>query len=295
MTPVRYCRLGSFALTVLLCASSVWADGPSRPATPAEQAYYTTHMQAFQAALPPAPEGWETGDGTRIQTPERVGEGVEEGPPLSLGYFVEWRDTSRLQAAEANREARLLKKASQARPAGEEERLARFEKLTAELGQAFDQGDMLQAQQLQKEIERYAETLEGGFQEDDAQHLRLMRETSPHDVRAIVRMRANHFSEGFTGEPRVLAPVGGSTLTVRTAGDYSSQGEGEEGTTYVFLGKGWQVRHDEGSTSVEAEAPEGLPHTTLCTLVVTVQADEARARQLCDRIDWGGMQALLRK
>ncbi|MBC7083909.1 MAG: hypothetical protein H5T95_10580 [Firmicutes bacterium] len=61
-------------------------------------------------------------------------------------------------------------------------------------------------------------------------------------------------------------------------GEYSREKGGQEGYTYVLLGKDWRRVEDGGTQLMQATEPAALPHTKVQTIVVEARPDQAGTR-----------------
>jgi hypothetical protein len=117
-----------------------------------------------------------------------------------------------------------------------------------------------------------------------------MEKMSARDVSIKVSIQVNEFSHGLYESVVLDAPVAGG-LTYRSQGEWTKDNGWREGTTYVFLGKGWQMKTDGGT--IETKAQKGIPPTAVQTIFVWVQADPARAKQVLEKIDWNALKKLI--
>ena len=114
--------------------------------------------------------------------------------------------------------------------------------------------------------------------------------TAAHDATLRINLQANVFNEGIYQKITAAAPIGGGQV-FRSESKFDSGWR--EGTTYVFLGKTWKLKKD-GVTYMEATPDKNLPSTTVQTIMVQVQADPERAKQILAKIDWAALNRLIK-
>ncbi|HEY6000330.1 MAG TPA: hypothetical protein VI078_13660, partial [bacterium] len=165
------------------------------------------------------------------------------------------------------------------------------EKLARDLGAAINKGDQAGIARINKQLEGLQAKMQKLVAAQDARMKEATRSTSAHDVQLSVSLAANTFSESFQRQGASESAVGGG-LVYRTQGETASDGGWREGATYVFLGKGWQLKSD-GGARMEAPQRAGAPALAVQTIVVRVEGDPARANALLERIDWPSLQKLL--
>lgn len=283
------------ALTLLTLPGLCRADGQGRPATRAEAAFHRAVMNVLKTSLPVPPEGWEVLQNTDIEELKVVAEGAEN-TPLPLAYRVEWTNSPRKAEMEAHRERAIAAMAAQpARAEPDPALLARYEALSIEAGRAAERGEMAKMENLHKELEIVADKLRAAMAGHDAQFTKMMQETAKDDIGALITIQVNTYGSPFLGVPHREPPLGDITQVYRTRREQDYQGDlDKEGASYVFLGKPWRVVKAEGELYLQAEEPAPSPHTAVYTLVVTVQAQDARARHILEGMNWNALKGLLK-
>ena len=290
---VSLSRLTLAAALVLACPSA-WADGPTRPATPTEKAYYDRVMAVLAKAIPAQPPtGWVETDRTEPRTPQYLSEGIGEDP-MGLEYHAGWSDVPRAQAAQAAQAqagAEVLRRQMAAKTTAAQEK--RMQELADQLGKAMERGDRTQEERIQKELERDGEELGQIYGQREAEIRAAMKRHQVQDVEAGVSLLVNsavvEFMERVTPEP----PVAGLTV-YRQEGEDNPQQGWREGYSWVFLGAGWKLMREGDHQFMEFQPKTGVPHTTVQNLVVRIQAAPARARALLAAIDWAALKALVK-
>jgi len=274
------------ALTVM-----VPADGESRPATPAEQEFVFRILTTFQQALPTGPAGWDETRRTEVKRPERVTVGVEDSGPMMVDYGIGWLDQVKKEAFGA----RVAEIGANLKPVAQQPEniklQQKYEALATALGRAIEKGDMAEAQRIQKEMESVGQQLGAVYEAEGRQIEDAIAAAEPHDIKADVVLWANmnyvDLTDETTEEPAI---AGGRVLRVHSEGRINNTWQ--EGVTYVLFGS-WRRVDNEGNPYWEAVPPADNAHLKVRTLLVRVQAEEARARQILQGMNWTALKGLL--
>lgn len=292
----RLARLAGAALAaILLMASSpALADGPSRPATPAEQSYYNQVMAVLAKAVPASPPpGWDETGRTQIQTPRQVADGSEEDP-MGLEYHVRWQDQARARAAQEAQVAAgaevMKRQMAQPSTAAQEKRV---EALAAQVAQAIERGDMATVNRLQDEMDKLYDEINQVLSRRDAELQAALKRHQVKDVEAGVSLLVNSAVVEFIGRVAKDQPVAGLTV-YRQEGEDNPHLGWREGYSWVFLGAGWKLMREGDHQYMEFTPKPGVPHTTVQNLVVRVQAAPERARGLLAALDWAALKGLIK-
>jgi len=120
----------------------------------------------------------------------------------------------------------------------------------------------------------------------------LSKKTAAHDVKIRITLDVNQFGLGLDEKTKPAASIAGG-LVFRSEGEDSPNTGWHEGATYIFLGKGWKVKRD-GVTSVDTTTVKGVPSLTVQAIVVRVEADPERAKQIISKIDWEALKKLIK-
>ncbi|MCX5819332.1 MAG: hypothetical protein NT047_05415 [Deltaproteobacteria bacterium] len=287
MNNIRY--LIVFVLLLGLSTSG-WADGPTRPATQAEKDYSLSVMTALSRALPKPLPGFEARDAAKIAPFDRVTPG-SEAAPLRVDYSVTWvnpvqAEKERTQEGEAiNRAASRINTPSMQEQ--QKANMARINKLSAELGKAFEKKDQAEISRLQKEMEKLGQELN---KQGQAQEAIVKNETQALTKLSslTIRMSVNDFYETQPARlVKELKPFAGNTAYAYndTEGKYTSR-------MTVMVGP-WKKRSENEQVVYEA-AKASLPHTRAQTVMVTVAGDPSLTLKVLEGVNWKGLQALLK-
>ncbi|MGD1044552.1 MAG: hypothetical protein ABR936_04375 [Bacteroidota bacterium] len=277
-------------MNVMLISSLVFADGETRKATQKEKDFYRTVMQTLIKVLPAGPEGWseEKNQFTELElvTPDC------EKYPFRVSNGASWSDDTRKQAADEEMQKVLAPKMmSNASDPTYKKLTEERDKLAKEFGDALGKNDKPTVERLQSEMETNGKKIQAIIDANDKESDGIMEKMSARDVSIKVSIQVNEFSEGLNESVVQDAPVAGC-LTYRSQGEWTKSNGWLEGTTYVLFGKGWHLKTD-GGTSIETKERKGIPSTTVQAIIVCVQADPARAKQVLEKIDWNLLKKII--
>lgn len=139
-----------------------------------------------------------------------------------------------------------------------------------------------EAAQMQLNQELIKLTQKPGFKGEGVEE--LQKKFEPKDIEARIDVTANLSGSQGIYEKATTAPAIGGGLVCRT-----------QKALYVFLGKGWKTT-GSGTTYVEFTPDKTITSSTVVqNIVVKIQADQARAGQLAQLINWQALNGLLKK
>jgi hypothetical protein len=277
-------------MNVLLISSLVFADGDTRKATQKEKDFYRIVMNTLIKAIPAGPEGWSE-EKNQFEELELVTPDCEKYP-FRVSYGISWNDVLRKQAADEEIQTVLAPKMVSNVSNPEYKMLTEHsEKLAKEFGDAVGKNDKPAIERLQKEMESNTKKLKVILDANDKEFDGILEKMSARDVSVKVSIQVNEFSLGLYETVVPDAAVAGC-LTYRSQGEWTKNNGWREGTTYIFLGKGWQLKTD-GGTYIETKAQKGIPSTAVQTISVSVQAEPVRAKQVLEKIDWSALKKLI--
>lgn len=281
-------------LLALIGNSFVFADGEGRAATPQEKAYYKRVMSVFDQAVPEGPAGWRLVHRSQVDELQYVGIGSEKIPFL-VGYVIIWEDEARINAAVAAGQQEVSDKHLDEVGVQEEQLIERLEQLANQLTEAMEKGEKAEVAKIQAEIDKINAKMGSTQNARENEEIEIASKNSPHDVKLNVCLNVNNFEALLDHSAKKETSIAGG-LVMRTDscidGYYHTW---TEGSTYVFLGNDWRVAKDGESWRVTSNSDSKLPHTTVQTIVVSVQGDPVRARNYLERIDWNVLKGLLKK
>jgi hypothetical protein len=240
--------------------------------------------------LPGGPEGWSE-EKNQFEELELVTPDCEKYP-FRVSYGASWDDVTRKQEVDEEIQKVLAPKMLSNISNPEYKKLTEHgEKLTKEFGDAVGRSDKPAIERLQIEMESNTKKLKVILDANDKEFDGILEKMSARDVSVKVSMQVNEFSHGLYETVVLNAPLAGC-LTYRSQGEWTKNNGWREGTTYVFVGKGWQMKSD-GGTYIETNVQKGIPSTAVQTISVSVQADPARAKQVLEKIDWSALKKLI--
>lgn len=281
-------RFMGIMLLICLFNALGMADGDSRLATAQERNYHQSILNTLAKSLPPGPAGWNPTDQTPIEALERVGVGAEKSP-FGVDYSIGWLDSKRKDDADEKVQQELLKLSDPTQNPNYQALMKEKERIADEIGQAAAKNDLTRVQQLQKQLDAIDAKLEAFYQNLDQQRERIIAQWEAHDVVLNAGITTNdfylHFYNSFKPEPSI-----GGGLVYRTLSKHTKENGWVEGTTYVFLGKGWVLKGDH----LEATPNKALPYLSVQTVIVAVQGDPARAKRYLEGVNWGALKGLIK-
>jgi hypothetical protein len=121
----------------------------------------------------------------------------------------------------------------------------------------------------------------------------ISKKCAAKDATLNIKLATNAHSMSIQKGFAAIAPVGGGQA-FRKESEYGDSGSWTEGTTYVFLGKGWKLTGSGSSRYMESSAVKGAPVDAAQTIVVQIQADPERAKQVIAKIDWEALKKLIK-
>lgn len=139
-----------------------------------------------------------------------------------------------------------------------------------------------QAAQMQLNEELIKLTQKPGFKGEGVEE--LQKKLEPKDIEARIDVTANLLgSQSIYEKVTPGTPIGGG-IVYRT-----------EKALYVFLGKGWKTAGG-GGTYVSFTPDKSITSSTVVqNIVVRIQAKASRTDQLVQSINWGALNALIKK
>jgi hypothetical protein len=278
-------------LGLTLSPVNALADGESRKATKNEKAFYASVMETMIKVIPRGPEGWYV-DQMENSEVDDVSTGSEKYP-FQVSFYRSWEDTQRRQKANEEIQTELGKAMTTMMANPETKKLYKEnDRLAAEFGEAFGKNDKAKLERVQKELEVVQGKIQVITSAQDKEIDDIIRTKSPHDVRCRVDIKVNEFAESFYDSISQESPIAGAKV-IRTPGEYSKNSGWREGTTYVFLGKNWQLKRNGGSY-MEAKKTIDVPSLVVQTIIVEVQADPHRAAAILEKINWEALKKLMK-
>jgi len=152
---------------------------------------------------------------------------------------------------------------------------------------ALQESQMKQAEEIQKLAKENPANI------NDKTTKEIFRKTAAKDATLKIKLETNAHSVSIQKDFVAAAPVAGGQ-SFRKESAYGDSGSWNEGATLVFLGKGWKLTGSGSSRYMESSAVKGAPVDSAQTVVVKVEADPERAKQVIAKIDWEALKKLIK-
>ncbi len=283
-------RILSIVLLAAGLACLLFADGESRKSTEKEKQFYQEVLTVIKNAIPPGPSGWSESR-PDVDPLETVSVGTENYP-FRFEYNVSWDDNERKQKADEKMlDATKPIMTDAGRKAELDKLMKENEKLAKQLGDAISKNDQAGGQKIMKQLEALQKKIEVVTNAQDKEMDAALEKTSARDVSANVRIYVNLFSE-WTNPSTVAGPAVAGFKSFQTKGGWTKERGWSESITYVVVTKQNQVSLQDSYITI-AE-PKGVPSLAVQAIILSVQADPARAKGILQKIDWAALKRLLK-
>lgn len=272
-------------------------DGPERPLTPAEKAYFNKILSAIDRALPRPPANWVTNEKPSTNPPKTVPEKSEKGP-FKARYKGQWFDQSQKQRqAQKLQEyaVKSLPKEGDIEAMQKEQDVLREEqqKVMEELVKASQENDKAALQRAQEKFQALQKKSRQASSTLFAPNEQVLKDFPISDACLQVEVTVNHTSVGLkkavplrlTGVPRAFMCDDGDP----------GRKDCPYGKAVVFLGA-WDNGQAEGEyTYFRSNWREGIPHPSAKNMIIEIRASEQRAREYLRAVKWDSLNVLLTK
>lgn len=108
-----------------------------------------------------------------------------------------------------------------------------------------------------------------------------------------VRIAINKFYDSFGQAPQTGKLMDGTPF-YRVEDGRITNGNWEEGTTFVYLGNDWKVSIDNGVSIMQHPEHADRPSASVRSIVVAVQADSKRALDTLNNMELTALKKLLK-
>ncbi len=286
-------RLGLVCLILLGVFHGAPAGPKRRPPTSAEKEFHIQMLCSLRTALPEGPAGWRVDEETPLKPLKRVLVGQEK-VPFAVSFTRSWRDplSRRKKDQDKEREEKLIEQ-SRAQ-ADRAENMATIDALTAQLKEANDRGDREQSQTLHNQINRLLVEENPDRLQAEAARQEMKEGLDAKSGYLRVTLEINRFAYALANGAEHALKVQPELVFYRTEPGFDPDGLWQEGSSLVFLGKGWQF-HDGSPAIMHAVMPVGVLHTAAYGMVISVQGEEKRVRQFLEEINWKLLTRLLNR
>jgi hypothetical protein len=267
-----------------LVGSAALADGDTRPASAGEIACAGKTLGVLCGAIPPQPPGWVVSHKSDAQPPRFVS--GTKPRPMELVCEQSWENRGKKQQAQMDAmNAMSNVKPDAAAEANSAAAEKRFNDVMAKLTAASQKGDQAAIQKLQPEMQAASKAYQDAMMAKNKGMMDAAAKGQAQDADAKVRIEVNARYE-------YLQVVGQEQVGPGVTGYRVKGGSNDSGATWVFLGP-WQISKDGSSTRFQVPPLTG-PSCAVVTVRIRVEAEQARAKAILDKVNWTALQGLLR-
>jgi hypothetical protein len=294
MNRSRLSLLAAFYFFLSL-APGVRADADTRPATPEEKDFSQKTLSLLAQALPQPLPGFQANHPMPLLPLDQVPSG-DEKLPLGVSYSATWlnADQQAKERTEEDEAVASLTAEQQNSGQGKEHStlLTEQSRLTGEIAQASQRGDMSRLQDLQFQASHVGERL-AKINEEQQAAIQAMVQTLPKTSRLTIVLQANRLAwDQPAGKAEDQEPLAGHPVSLWHNGNAN-----HEDVQAVFLGD-WQKSKPKDANAEEDPAfltvpPKSLPRTRVQSVVVSVYGDKDLGRQVLSGINWKSLQQLM--
>lgn len=196
-----------------------------------------------------------------------------------------WEDRGRKQKAQQDAMTAMTDvkpdKAAEASAAAAEKR---FNDVMAKLTAASQKGDQAEIKRLQPEMQAASKAYQDATMAKNKGLMDAVGKGKTTDADAQIRVEANARYE-------YLEVVGQETVAPGLTGYRVKGSSSDQGATWVFLGP-WQISKDGSSTRFQLPPLNG-PSCSVVTVRVRVEANQARAKTILEKVDWTALKTLI--
>lgn len=279
-------------LLTLLSFSIAYADGGiDRNATSAEKEFYKKVIDPLIKAIP-GPQGWElVQESDEVNSAEKgelkaVPEGIEK-KPFFIRFEMMWKDAKRLKSAQD-----AFEKTDITDPA-QTELMNQLKKYNELFDKAIEKNDTKEIERISGEMGKIDEKFQDrrASQEDE-----LEKNKIPRDTCVIVTVMVNDFQQ-TVWQCEKQPSIEGCQVYRSTSQEAicdTSLGRWLEGSTWMYLGNNWKLKNDGYGSFIFSPA-NGVPYLTVQAMVVQIEAEPERAKQMLQQIDWASLKKLIKQ
>jgi len=289
----------SLVLSVVFGTHQVLADGdgPDRPLTPVERAYFSKILSTIDLALPRPPANWVTTEKPSTSPPNVVPEKSEKGP-FKAHYKGQWFDQSQKQ-----RQTQKLQEYSMKSPPKERDIEAMQKNMDAlreeqqkvmdELVRASQKNDKAALQSAQEKLQALQKKSQQASSMIFAQHEQVLKDFPISDACLQVEVTVNHTSVGLKKALPLSLPSVPRAFMI----DDGNPGMQDcpYGKAVVLLGAWDNGRAGGEYTYFRSNWREGIPHPSAKNMIIEIRASEQRAKAYLRSVNWDALNALLVK
>jgi len=296
MIRLVFCTL---VLSVMSGTNQVCADGdgPDRPLTAVEKAYFIKILSTIDTAFPKPPANWVVKEKPSTNPPLVVPEKSEKGA-FKAHYKGNWFDQSQKE-----RQAQKLREYSMKSPPQEQDMdamqkqmdliLKEQQKVMDELVKASQKNDKASVQSAQEKIQALQKKSREATGTIFAPHEQALKDFPVSDACLQVEVMVNHTSVGLRKALPLITP-GVSRAFILDDGNPGMK-DCPYGKTVVLLGAWDSGRAGGEYTYFRSNWREGIPHPSAKNMIIEIRASEQRAKEYLKSVNWNALNALLVK
>lgn len=271
-------------------------DGPDRPVTPAEKAYFSKILNTIDQALPRPPANWVVKEKPSTNPPSVVPEKSEKGAFRSQykGYWFDQsqkdRQTQKIQeySMKSPPKDRDIEAMQMQMNAVQEEQ----QKILEELVKASQKNDKAAVQRAQEKLQALQKKTREASGAIFAPHEQALKDYPISDACLQVEVTVNHTSAGL----KKAAPAGIPGLSKAfMINDGNSGKDCPYGKAVVLLGAWDSGRAGGEYTYFRSNWREGIPHPAAKNMIIEIRASEQRAKEYLKSVNWDALNALIVK
>lgn len=291
--------LCSLVLSVMFGTHHVRADGdgPDRPLTPAEKAYFSKILSTIDLALPRPPTNWVTTEKPSTSPPNVVSEKADKGP-YKARYKGQWFDQSQKQ-----RQTQKLQEYSLKSPPKERDIEAMQKQMDAlreeqqkvmdELVKASQKNDKAALQNAQEKLQALQKKSQQASSTIFAPHEQVLKDFPISDACLQVEVTVNDTSVGLKKAVPLSLPGVPKAFMV----DDGNPGMQDcpYGKAVVLLGAWDNGRAGGEYTYFRSNWREGTHHPSAKNMIIEIRAGEQRSKAYLGSVKWDELKALLVK
>lgn len=298
---MKVSNVGTRAVAVLaLCLCAPWSrgdgDGPDRAVTAAEKAFASKTLGVIAGALPAPPAGWKEVEKPSTAAPGKVFEGVEKGS-MRLSYKGKWLDQGQKDRQGRKVQDAVMKSASSGAMESMDQDMGTLQeeqqKIMEEMMQAAqkqDQAGMAKAQKKLAALQQKQRRATNGFA---APVEAAAASAAPQDACLEVTVEINQTTVGLVRTKPLKVP-GAERAFLLGDGDKGRR-DCPYGRAVVVLGAWDKGRVGGDYLYLKSNWRDGMPHTSVKNMLVSVRAGEARTKEYLGAVKWDELAGLLAK
>lgn len=281
-----------FTLLLVMLTSAILADSDARPADANEKQFFIDTIAACESAVASIKTTWEQTNKSGSEVIDYLPVGSDNAP-LSHHFYVEWANQPEIDKANAATSEALAGKVTEVQANSETPELKQLEELAEKVAAAATAGNLAEVEKLNKQIEEISAKQEAAFSVTDKSIKDIIERLAPRDAEIVVRIGINQRYQSLDAEPTSGKLADGNTYYRLENGRMFNE-NWVEGTSYVFLGKDWQQKKEEGNIAMEKAADQDKSYVDIQSVVIAVEAEQKRATEILNSMNLKALQTLIK-